>query len=565
MTTYNIRDRANLFRSGQVSADDIADAAISLDKLATDVTDYVDTAVSNVSVDLTGYATETYVDTAVSNLIDTAPTTLDTLNELAAALNDDANFATTVTTALGLKADTSSLATVATSGLYSDLTGAPTIPTVTSDLTNDSGFITSSSLTGLASETYVDTAVSTKQDTLVSGTDIKTVNGESILGSGDITIASSIPLVFNETYVVEEQGQTTFSVFYDSIIGVFVNGVKLRPAEYTATSGTNVVLNSGLSEGFVVDIIGYLVDTSEYTEPIIPVYFTWGGDRGVFAGGSYYYNQENYQSVIDYVSIANTGNATAFGNLTAARQYLPGCSNITRGVFFGGNAAPFGSGLYSSVIDYITFATPGNATSFGNLLSPTYGATSCSDGSRGLIIGGYDDTYTNQISYITIATTGNATSFGNQIVNQYRAGAISNLTRGVYGGTSAKLEYVTIQTLGNATSFGDLLRAKNTVGTASDKSRGLFYNANNDNTNSIEYITVATAGNATYFGSAITSTQQTSGSSNGTRAIFSAGKDSTTLVQTNRIEYVTIQTLGNATNFGNLTTGRSASAGASGN
>ena len=42
---------------------------------------------------------------------------------------------------LSSKADTSSLATVATSGLYSDLSGTPTIPSNTSDLVNDSGFI----------------------------------------------------------------------------------------------------------------------------------------------------------------------------------------------------------------------------------------------------------------------------------------------------------------------------------------------------------------------------------------------------------------------------------------
>jgi hypothetical protein len=53
---------------------------------------------------LTGYATETYVGTAISNLVDTAPETLNTLNELAAALGDDQNFATTVSTNLGLKA-----------------------------------------------------------------------------------------------------------------------------------------------------------------------------------------------------------------------------------------------------------------------------------------------------------------------------------------------------------------------------------------------------------------------------------------------------------------------------
>jgi len=53
---------------------------------------------------LTGYATETFVNTAISNLVDAAPTTLNTLNELAAALGDDANYATTISTALGLKA-----------------------------------------------------------------------------------------------------------------------------------------------------------------------------------------------------------------------------------------------------------------------------------------------------------------------------------------------------------------------------------------------------------------------------------------------------------------------------
>jgi hypothetical protein len=49
----------------------------------------------------TGLATETYVDTAISNLVNSAPATLDTLNELAAALGDDPNFATTVAGQIG--------------------------------------------------------------------------------------------------------------------------------------------------------------------------------------------------------------------------------------------------------------------------------------------------------------------------------------------------------------------------------------------------------------------------------------------------------------------------------
>lgn len=47
--------------------------------------------------------TQTYVTTQISNLIDSAPTTLDTLNELAAALGDDPNFATTITNLIATK------------------------------------------------------------------------------------------------------------------------------------------------------------------------------------------------------------------------------------------------------------------------------------------------------------------------------------------------------------------------------------------------------------------------------------------------------------------------------
>ena len=51
----------------------------------------------------TDAASKAYVDTAVSNVVDSAPGALDTLNELAAALGDDANFSTTITTSLATK------------------------------------------------------------------------------------------------------------------------------------------------------------------------------------------------------------------------------------------------------------------------------------------------------------------------------------------------------------------------------------------------------------------------------------------------------------------------------
>ena len=59
-----------------------------------------------------------YVDTEVSNLIDSAPGALDTLNELAAAINDDASFSSTITTSIGTK--------LAKSSNLSDLANAAT-------------------------------------------------------------------------------------------------------------------------------------------------------------------------------------------------------------------------------------------------------------------------------------------------------------------------------------------------------------------------------------------------------------------------------------------------------
>ena len=62
-----------------------------------------------------------YADTAVANLVDSSPAALDTLNELAAALGDDPNFATTMTNALAGKVDDSQVLTNVPSGaLFTD-------------------------------------------------------------------------------------------------------------------------------------------------------------------------------------------------------------------------------------------------------------------------------------------------------------------------------------------------------------------------------------------------------------------------------------------------------------
>lgn len=63
----------------------------------------INDAVTNTTDAWSSQKITDHVSTAVANLIDGAPGALDTLNELAAAINDDASFTTTVTTALGLR------------------------------------------------------------------------------------------------------------------------------------------------------------------------------------------------------------------------------------------------------------------------------------------------------------------------------------------------------------------------------------------------------------------------------------------------------------------------------
>ena len=78
---------------------------------------------------------------------------------------------------LSIYAESSDLATVATTGAYSDLSGTPTIPTATSDLTNDSGFITSSALTNYLTTNTDQTISSTKS--IAYGEEINFIDSNS--------------------------------------------------------------------------------------------------------------------------------------------------------------------------------------------------------------------------------------------------------------------------------------------------------------------------------------------------------------------------------------------------
>jgi len=92
-----------------------------------------------------------------------------------------------ITTALSNKVDSSSLASVATSGSYSDLSNKPTIPTKTSELTNDSNFVSSSNLATVATTGSYDDL--SNKPTIPSKTSQLT-NDSNFVSSGNLAMVA---------------------------------------------------------------------------------------------------------------------------------------------------------------------------------------------------------------------------------------------------------------------------------------------------------------------------------------------------------------------------------------
>jgi len=91
-------------------------------------------------------AAKAYTDQQINSVVDVAPLQLNTLKKLAAAVNNDANYSTSIQNQINAMAIANNLATVATSGSFNDLLDQPIIPTNVSDLPNDSGYLTSGDL-----------------------------------------------------------------------------------------------------------------------------------------------------------------------------------------------------------------------------------------------------------------------------------------------------------------------------------------------------------------------------------------------------------------------------------
>ena len=305
-------------------------------------------------------ATKGYVDTSISNLVASAPGVLDTLDELAAALGDDANFATTVTNSIATKlalaggtmsgaiamgtskitglgnptanqdaatkayVDTADALNLAKSGgtmsgaiamgtnkitgmgdptnaqdaatknyidvlFGSTTTAADSAATATTQAgiattqagiaTTQAGIATTqagiaTTQAGLAAASYdafddrylgnksSSPSVDNDGNALLTGAlyfdtvanEMRVYTGSTWKATGSAVNGTSSRQVYTAT-----ASQTTFAIVYDvGFVDVYLNGVKLIvTSDFTATSGTNIVLATGATAGDIVDIVAY--------------------------------------------------------------------------------------------------------------------------------------------------------------------------------------------------------------------------------------------------------------------------------------------------------------------
>ena len=123
-------------------------------------------------------------------------------------------------------------------------------------------------------------------------------------------------------------------------------------------------------------------------------------------------------NILEFVTIMSDGNSQDFGDLSIEIYSSAATSNGIRGVFSGNNTgSPYAN---ADLIEFITIATKGNAQDFGNLSRATSASednnsmAATSNSIRGLFAGGYLNapTIVNNIDFITIATIGNSSDFG---------------------------------------------------------------------------------------------------------------------------------------------------------
>ena len=407
--------------------------------------------------------------------------------------------------------------------------------------------------------------------------------------------------------------QTTFTTqgYTPNFVSVYLNGVHLARADFTATNGSDVVLASGAAENDVVEIVsfgtfqsadalpltgGTVTGTVNFPDGSISISdldIDGGTDIGAAlvdadlmivddgAGGT---NRKATMSrLATYMGTkglgpAYTRSATAPSSPNEGDWWFHTGMNALF-IYDGTNGwitdaeRKFGSGIFMTANTFSLLVRPdGNinkirfepessmAVDLGEFVSHTYadGTTAVeavSNSSRGVFTQ-KDNATSNQYAYVTIATNGTASDFGNSNVIINQGIGCDHATRGVFSNGSVDgatpvntMEYITIASAGNGTDFGDLTVARRFAGcqAIANTTRGVFCAGwdGSATSNVMDYITIASAGNATDFGDLTSGSYNHETANSIVRGLIFGGEEGRTT-----IDYITIASTGNASDFG---------------
>ena len=248
--------------------------------------------------------------------------------------------------------------------------------------------------------------------------------------------------------------------------------------------------------------------TYGYTISYLAVYGVCGaqGDgRAVWAGGQTSSGLVNtiFYSATNAVNIVGTD----FGDLASACNYLSSASNGTTAIFNGG------VGQTASLIEKITIATTGNASTWSGTATSATQKAGASNGTKGFFMGGMTPspgaTVLATIDVVTIDTEANATDWGDLVEGKRNGPGACGKTNGrilIGGGWGGSLlldeiEYFDSQNAGNAYSFGNLAQtAAYTCASCNDTKAAWVGGYGGSRSNFQNIVTIDTAANATDFG-----------------------------------------------------------------
>lgn len=311
--------------------------------------EYFDTAFKYI-------ASEDYVNTEITNLIDSAPGTLDTLNEIAAALNDDPDFNTTITALINAKQDT--ITGAATTIVSSDLTvsralvsngsGKVGVSTVTDTELGYLSGVTSAIQTQFNNitdnnTTYTVSAVDSGDDAIIrltgsdsSADDVKLVAGSNITITpvgDDITIASTASGGGATNLIIDTvsgDGSTVAFPLSNTItnennVQVYIDGVYQSKSNYSTSSNT-LTFSTAPSNGASIEFT-HMVSLNG-TPDIEIDNFSGDGSTTGFTLTSEPVSKNNLQIYIDGVYQAKANYSVVTTSLTFTTAPATGTNNI---------------------------------------------------------------------------------------------------------------------------------------------------------------------------------------------------------------------------------------------